>query len=59
MNRIITILIVIIIIIIIIIGQVLSKGEVDKQCKHGVGPFKSFILKNYEAKKAEFYMKDL
>ena len=26
-------------------------------CKKGVGSFKNLILKNYEARKAEFYMK--
>jgi hypothetical protein len=38
-------------------GQDLFKGEIIKKCKNGVGSFKNLILNNYEARKAEFYMK--
>jgi hypothetical protein len=33
----------------------LQRGDNHKKCKNG-GSFKSLILKNYEARKAEFYM---
>jgi hypothetical protein len=34
-----------------------SKGRLSPKCKNGVGSFKNLILKNYENRKAEFYMK--
>jgi hypothetical protein len=36
-------------------------GPIERgdNCKNGVGSFKNLILKNYEARKAEFYMKAL
>jgi hypothetical protein len=37
-------------------GQVLFKGVIITKMSNGVG---SFLLKNYEARKAEFYMKAL
>jgi hypothetical protein len=33
------------------------QGEIITKCKNGVGSFKNLPLKNYEARKAEFYMK--
>jgi hypothetical protein len=35
----------------------LHRGDNHKNEKNGVGSFKNRILKNYEARKAEFYMK--
>jgi hypothetical protein len=35
----------------------LQRGDNHKNVKMGWGPLKDFILKNYEARKAEFYMK--
>jgi hypothetical protein len=35
----------------------LQRGDNHKTCKNGVGSFKNLILKNYDARKAEFYMK--
>jgi hypothetical protein len=37
-------------------GQVLFKGEIITKHKNGMGSFKN-LLKNYETRKAEFYMK--
>jgi hypothetical protein len=37
--------------------HVLFKGELMTKCKNGVRSFKNLILKSYEARKAEFYMK--
>jgi hypothetical protein len=34
-----------------------SKERYSQKCKNGVGSFKNLILKNYKARKAEFYMK--
>jgi hypothetical protein len=34
-----------------------QRGDNHKKCKNGVGSFKNLILKNYEARKAEFDMK--
>jgi hypothetical protein len=35
----------------------LQRGDDHKNVKMGWGSFKNLILKNYDAKKAEFYMK--
>jgi hypothetical protein len=37
----------------------LQRGDNHKKCKNGVGSFKNLNLhlKNYEARKAEFYVK--
>jgi hypothetical protein len=35
----------------------LQRGDNHKNEKNGVGSFQNLILKNYEARKAEFYMK--
>jgi hypothetical protein len=37
----------------------LQKGDNHKNVKMGWGSFKNHILKNYEARKAKFYMKAL
>jgi hypothetical protein len=34
-----------------------SKGDNHRNLKKGVGSFNCLILKNYEARKADFYMK--
>jgi hypothetical protein len=36
----------------------LQRGDNRKNVKNGVGSYKNLILKNYEARKDEFYMKD-
>jgi hypothetical protein len=38
-------------------GRPSSKGDNHKNVRKGWGSFKSLILKNYEARKAEFHMK--
>jgi hypothetical protein len=35
----------------------LQRGDNNKNKKNGVGSFQNLILKNYDARKVEFYMK--